>query len=55
MKDITFEKADFVEYFDCEKDPWQMTNLAKTADAATLAELHTKVQAYYKCAGDECP
>lgn len=32
-----------------------MNNLHKTADKATLAKLHAKVQAWYKCAGDNCP
>lgn len=55
MIPIDFKTADFVEYYDSSKDKWQMNNLHKTADKATLAKLHAKVQAWYKCAGDNCP
>ena len=37
------------------QDPWQMENLHKSAEKATLAKLHAKVQAWYHCAGDACP
>lgn len=55
MINIDFTKVDFVEYYNNDNDEWQMHNLAKTADKATLAALHQKVQAWYHCAGDECP
>eukprot|EP01047_Picozoa_sp_COSAG01_P008421 COSAG01_NODE_332_length_18712_cov_41.424358_20_plen_84_part_00 len=55
QQDIQFDQVDFVEYYDADKDPWQMTNLHKTANKATLDKLHAKLHAWYKCAGDECP
>ena len=33
MINLDFTKIDFVEYYDSDKDPWQMDNLHKTAGA----------------------
>ena len=52
---LQFANVSFVEYYDSDKDPWQMDNLHKSADKATLAKLHAKVQAWYHCKGDACP
>ena len=37
------------------EDPYQMTNLYPSTDAATKAALHAKLSAYYGCAGADCP
>jgi N-acetylglucosamine-6-sulfatase len=54
---INFDKEvpDFVEYYDNDKDPWQLQNLAKTDLSLDLMPLHEKLQKWYKCAGASCP
>ena len=50
-----FDKPDFYEYYDNAKDKWQMDNLYKSTDAATLKALAAKLHAFYDCSGDNCP
>ena len=45
----------FFELYDLAEDPYQMTNLYPSTDAATKAALHAKLSAYYGCAGADCP
>jgi len=51
---VDFTSPDFVEFYDVAKDPWQMKNLANKTDAKRLQEMHEKVHAWLKCAGDSC-
>lgn len=53
--DISFDKVDFVEYFNLTEDNWQMNNLWNKTQAATLDRLHAKVRRWYQCQGDSCP
>merc|ERR1712046_545775 len=54
--DIDFsDKADFVEYYDLDTDPWEMDNLAPKAPPAALQERHDALMKWYKCAGTSCP
>lgn len=52
---VNFDKVDFVEYFDVDKDPWQMQNLAKTTPKADLAPLHARLHKWLHCSGNSCP
>jgi len=52
---VRFDKVDFVEYYNVNKDPWQMNNLAKTTSKADLSALHARLHKWYKCAGASCP
>ena len=54
--DIDFSAADFVEYFDLQKDPWQMDNKwQRGLGNATQAKLHAKLHKWFQCQGDACP
>ena len=57
---IDFSNVDFVEFFDNQKDTWQMNNLAPRGDPIffkTNAEgraLHATVHQWYGCKGATC-
>ena len=53
--DIDFTNLTFTELYDASKDPWMVSNLAKTTSPATLADLKTALHKWFDCAGDECP
>merc|ERR1712100_30153 len=55
QSDISFDNVDFVEYFNLEKDTWQMHNLWNKTEQATLDKLHSKVHSWFQCKGDSCP
>jgi len=53
--DVDFAGVDFKEYYDMEKDPWQMNNLANHTSQAKLESMHGMLHRWFKCAGDQCP
>ena len=50
-----FDDVTTTELFDLDADPWELSNVAGTAPAALLAELHARLRAYYPCRGASCP
>jgi arylsulfatase A-like enzyme len=46
--------TDEVELYDLRNDPFQLENIATTADAALLAELASRVRALQACSGSGC-
>ena len=52
--ELPFTSPDFVEMYDTANDEWEMKNVAKTAPADQVADLHARVQQFYHCAGDSC-
>ena len=52
--ELPFVTPDFVEMYDTQHDEWEMNNVAKTAPAAQVADLHARVQQFFHCAGDTC-
>jgi arylsulfatase A-like enzyme len=42
------------ELYDLRSDPYELQNLARTADAALLARLNSWLDAFRKCRGAEC-
>jgi len=53
--DIQFDNVNFVEYYDLDKDPEELQNLARKAPADKLADLHQRLHQWLKCAGPSCP
>jgi N-acetylglucosamine-6-sulfatase len=47
--------AQFYEYYDLAKDPYQMDNTYADLDAATRAQFHGKLAAFFACSGASCP
>ena len=45
----------FHEVYDVAADKWQMHNLYNSTAPATLQAMHTKLHAFFDCAGDACP
>ena len=43
-----------VELFDRTSDPWELTNIAPTADFTTLSRLHEQLEAMRACSGETC-
>jgi N-acetylglucosamine-6-sulfatase len=54
LKDWNFTSYSFVEIFDMDKDPHQLTNLAPTVSDAVKSKLHDMLQAQWECAGATC-
>lgn len=52
---VEFDKPDFIEYYDLEKDMHHMHNLGKTTSQDELQPLSERVHAWFKCAGKTCP
>lgn len=52
---IDFDNIGFVEYFDLDKDPLQMNNLATSASHADLKPFSDRVHMWLKCSGKSCP
>eukprot|EP00971_Amphidinium_carterae_P060137 1190096-Amphidinium_carterae.1 len=52
--DINFTTVDFEEYYDIDKDPWQMNNLA-VQSPPELVEMRQRLQMWMSCAGSTCP
>ncbi len=42
------------ELYDLSSDPYQLNNLAATADPALLATLHARLDSLRNCAADTC-
>lgn len=56
QSDWNFESPDlFEEYFDMTKDPWQINNIARTADPAEVAALRDRLHILWKCKAESCP
>ena len=53
--DIKFDAVDFVEYYDVDKDPWEVNNLATIAPASVLAPLKKQLHKWFDCSGASCP
>eukprot|EP01047_Picozoa_sp_COSAG01_P024546 COSAG01_NODE_1520_length_10029_cov_26.551374_12_plen_222_part_00 len=43
------------ELFNLDQDPHELTNIASTADASLISELHKRLHKYYPCRGTSCP
>lgn len=54
-KNIDFSTVDFVEYFNLTADEWQMNNMWKTGDNATMELLKEKLYSWFDCSGASCP
>ena len=57
-KNIEFDAVDFREYYDMDKDPWQMNNLlnsTSTPSTPVPASLKAELDTFFKCAGSTCP
>merc|ERR1712130_207112 len=52
---VDFQKPDFYEMFDIDKDPWQLHNIYHKVDEKTKASLHQEVQTWLQCKGKNCP
>ena len=54
---VNFSAAsiNFHEVYDVAADKWQMHNLYNSTAPATLQAMHTKLHAFFDCAGDACP
>ena len=50
-----FTNLTTTELFDLDEDPHELLNVAATAPAELLAELHRRVHAFYGCQGRDCP
>lgn len=55
MRDIKFNRIDFVEYYRLDSDPWEMRNLADVTPRASLDSLHARLHHWFHCAGAGCP
>jgi N-acetylglucosamine-6-sulfatase len=44
----------FIEYYEHDTDPWQLTNKAKTASSDVMAKLKTRLAAFRTCKGLGC-
>ena len=51
---VDFAAPDYYELFDCEKDPWHVTNIYPSASDELKASLHEEVQAALHCQGASC-
>merc|ERR1712066_680305 len=54
LSDWHFRNYSFVEIFDMDKDPHQLTNLASSTPAAVKAQLHDTLQKQWECSGKTC-
>merc|ERR1712232_384294 len=54
VTDWNFKNYTFVEIFDVEKDPHQLTNIASKVPAATTQSLHNMLQTQWECSGKNC-
>merc|ERR1711879_184228 len=54
LDDWNFKNYSFVEIFDLDKDPHQLTNLAKSTSVTVKAKLHDQVQSMWECSGRTC-
>jgi len=51
---IEFDEVDFLEYYDIDKDPWQMNNLAAHRDRGSFSDEHKRLHQWFRCAGNTC-
>ena len=54
VDDWNFEAVSFHEAFDLAKDPHQLNNIYHDQSSALQAELHTLLEAEWKCTGETC-
>eukprot|EP01060_Flectonema_neradi_P031389 TRINITY_DN4747_c1_g1_i1.p1 TRINITY_DN4747_c1_g1~~TRINITY_DN4747_c1_g1_i1.p1 ORF type:complete len:496 (+),score=76.31 TRINITY_DN4747_c1_g1_i1:39-1526(+) len=54
VHDWDFQKSNWGELYDMEKDPWQTTNLFYTADKTLLQNLHERLRKEWACKGETC-
>lgn len=54
LDDWDFENYSFLEIFDMDRDPHQLTNLAPKTSKATKEHLHRLLQAQWECSGKTC-
>mmetsp|Transcript_75456 Transcript_75456/g.233423 ORF Transcript_75456/g.233423 Transcript_75456/m.233423 type:complete len:560 (-) Transcript_75456:202-1881(-) len=54
VEDWNFSAPSFTEVFDLERDPHQLTNLARSVPAGVKAQLHEQLKAQWGCAGKGC-
>jgi N-acetylglucosamine-6-sulfatase len=54
LADWNFTNYNFVEVFDVEADPHQLTNLASKVPNSTKRALHDMLHAQWKCQGEHC-
>lgn len=50
-----FDKPDFYELFDLDKDPYELNNIFASASAALKQQLHERLRRWYPCQGTACP
>lgn len=54
LSDWNFTSYSFVEIFDMDEDPHQLSNLAPSVSAAVKAKLHNMLQTQWECSGKSC-
>lgn len=52
---IEFDNIEFIEYFDLDKDPLQMNNLAKSVSNEELKPISDRAHMWLHCSGKDCP
>jgi len=56
LTDWDFERDDmFTEMFDMTTDPWQIHNVAATADPGLVSELRARLHSLWTCKAAACP
>ena len=56
LTDWDFEREDiFTEMFDMTSDPWQIHNVAATADQGLVRELRARLRSLWTCKAAACP
>jgi len=54
VEDWNFSAPSFVEIFDLDRDPHQLTNLATSVSASIKLRLHEQVRQMWECSGEGC-